>query len=178
MTFSRFSWVAAHLGQLIWWSGSLNLFLYWIWLWVLDGIGIVQNDPFRLILAGKDFGEKGLTDDWINSNTWTLKLSMTALENGLGEPFDIKNEIHMKLFKDFTWPYLYETLNLVNTYEASTFITNSILFYFIPSLYVDEKGFAKDGYPMLVATSHELSKMYQGEYTWLETTEKTELKID
>lgn len=85
---------------------------------------------------------------------------MKALENGLGEPFDSKNEIHMKLLKDLTWPYLFETLNLVNTYEGYTYIMNSVLFYIMPSLYVDEKGYARDGYPMMVATSHELSKMY------------------
>ena len=97
INFSRFSWVAAHLVQFIWWGSALSLFLNWMWLWILDGLGWVQNDPFDIAMSGKDRGEKGLVDDWVGTNTWTLNLSMQAIETGLGEKFDVENEIHMKM---------------------------------------------------------------------------------
>lgn len=132
-------------------------------------------------MASKDMGgEKGVNDEWIGTNTWTLDLTIEAIEKGLGEKFDAKNEAHMMLMKDLTWPYLYETLNLVNTFESSMFITNSVLFYIYPDLYVHADGKAKDGYPKMIATSHQLSKMYQGDYSWLEdpTNLDKDLKID
>ena len=84
----------------------------------------------------------------------------------------------MKLLNDATWPYLYETLNLVNTFEGNMAITNTVLFYLLPELYIDNDGNALDGYPKLAASSHELSKMYQGEFTWLDEKTSTDLKID
>ena len=46
----------------------------------------------------------------------------------------------MKLLNDATWPYLYETLNLVNTFEGNMAITNTVLFYLLPELYIDNDG--------------------------------------
>ena len=48
----------------------------------------------------------------------------------------------------------------------------------MPELYVDNNGKAKDGYPMLVAKSHELSKMYQGDFDWLKDPLNDDLEID
>lgn len=73
---------------------------------------------------------------------------------------------------------MYETLNLVNTFDGEMVITNTVLFYLFPELYIDNDGKALDGYPKIVASSHELSKMYQGEFTWLDEKTSTDLKID
>ena len=55
----------------------MNIFLYWMWLWVLDGIGMVQNDPFDIITKHHDMGgEKGIADEWVDSNTWSLRLTV------------------------------------------------------------------------------------------------------
>ena len=141
---SRFAWVFVHMFNFIFWGSALSLFLNWLLLWILDSIGFVQNDPFNIIMAGKDVGgEKGITDEWIDTNTWTLELTIEAIEKETKEKFDPKNESHMTMLKDLTWPYLYETLNLVNTFESMMVVTNSVLFYIFPDLYVEEDGNAK-----------------------------------
>ena len=99
-------------------------------------------------------GEKGVTDEWISVNTWTMEYTMDAIERSLGEKFDPKNEAHMMLLKDLMWPYIYETMNLINIFDTSMVVTNSVLFYIYPDIYVDANGKAKDGYPSMVASSH------------------------
>lgn len=34
-------------------------------------------------------------------------------------------------------------------------------------MYVDDEGYALDGYPLMLAKNYELSKMYQGDYSWM-----------
>ena len=151
----RFVWIFAHMFTFIWWSSSLSMFFGWFYLWVLDAIGWVENDPFNILMGYYDTGgEKGINDEWIGTNTWTLDLTIEAIEKGMGEKFDPKNEAHMMMMKDLTWPYLYETLNLVNTFESSMVITNTVLYYIYPDMYVEADGKAKEGYPSMVATSH------------------------
>lgn len=57
-------------------------------------------------------------------------------------------------------------------------LQNTFLIMICPSLYVDEDGYALDGYPMIMAKSLELSKMYWGDYSWLENPKSRELSLD
>lgn len=48
----------------------------------------------------------------------------------------------------------------------------------MPDMYVDSKGIALDGYPLMLAKSYELSKMYLGDYSWLKDPTKRDLSLD
>ena len=59
-------------------------------------------------------------------------------------------------------------MNLVNRFAGGMWLTNSIWFALCPQMYVDEEGIALDGYPLMLAKSFELSKMYNGDFSWMQ----------
>ena len=114
-----------------------------------------------------DKGEYGIVDEWVAVNTWTLAYTMEVIEKDTGAKFDPENEEHIQALKDYTWPYLYETMNLITIWDMLMYPENLFWFWCFPEMYVDSKGIALDGYPLMLAKSFELSKMYTGDYSWL-----------
>lgn len=84
----------------------------------------------------------------------------------------------MQKLKDFTWPYVFEQMNLVNYTSWVLWTSNTFWFLFCPQMYVDSDGYALDGYPLMIAKSAELSKMYWGDYSWLEDPYNRKIKLD
>jgi hypothetical protein len=125
-----------------------------------------------------DEGNYTVVDEWVSVNTWSLPYTMEVVEKDLGVKFDVKNKEHIQVLKDYTWPYLYETMNLINIWDYAMWPTNAFYLWLFPDMYVDSNGIAKDGYPLILAKSYELSKMYKGDYSWLEDPTKRDLPLD
>ena len=175
----RAIWFLAHAWNYIWWGLLLGLFFEFFWLFVLDGWGWIKMDWIYESLAPKDQnGNYSIVDNWVKVNTWTFEYTIEVIEKDTGVTFDPTNETHMKKMKDYTWPYLHEQMNLLNLYESHTWELNTIWFLFCPQMYMDDDGYAKDGYPLMVAKSHELSKMYWGDYSWMQNPLNRKLKLD
>lgn len=45
-------------------------------------------------------------------------------------------------------------------------------------MYIDEDGYAKDGYPLMMAKSMQLTGMYWGDYSWMEDPFNRKIKYD
>ena len=175
----RFGWFYAHNWNVFWWAILFNIFFNFFWVWILDAWGWIEADWFWQILAPlNDKGEYTVVDDWVAVNTWTLPYTMEVIEKDKGVKFDVKNEDHMQELKDYTWPYIYETMNLINYYDVMMWPINAFWFMCMPSMYVDSNGIALDGYPLILAKSYELSKMYTGDYSWLEDPTNRQLTLD
>lgn len=117
--FGRFGWFYAHNWNIFWWSILLGFFFNFFWLWILDAWGWIEADWFWQILAPlNDKGEYTVVDEWVSVNSWTLPYTMEVIEKETGAKFDVKNEDHMQALKDYTWPYIYETMNLINIYDT------------------------------------------------------------
>jgi len=69
-------------------------------------------------------------------------------------------------------------MNLLTRIEGGMFYTNTFWFLFCPQMYIDDEGYALDGYPLMIAKSEQLSLMYWGDYSWLEDPYNKQLKLD
>ena len=168
-----------HTSNIFWFSIYFGLFYQWFWLWFIDGLGWVRVDWVWQIFCPLDGnGDYKIVDEWVAVNTWTLAYTIQIIEKDTGVTFDANNEIHVAKLHDFVWPYLYEQLNLVNSFGTYGWVMNTILIVICPKLYVDADGYAVDGYPMIMAKSLELSKMYWGDYTWLADPKNRRYKLD
>ena len=175
----RSIWFVVHGWNYFWWMLLFYFFFEFFWLWILDGWGLIEMDWLYTIFAPKDEdGHYRFIDDWVAVNTWSFAYTIEVIEKDTGVAFDANNETHMLKLKDFTWPYLFEQMNMINYLESSMWITNTFWFLLCPQMYVDGDGNALDGYPLMMAKSHELSKMYWGDYSWMLHPFTRELKID
>ena len=108
-------WLDFHAWKAFWWYFIFFLLYQQFWLWIIDGIGIVEADwvwqIFTPLDANVDFK---IVEDWVAVNTWTMAYTIEIIENYNGVPFDPTNDSHVFMLWIFTWPYLYEQLNLVN----------------------------------------------------------------
>lgn len=175
----RFIWFYAHSWNTFWWSLLLSIFFQWGWMWVLDAWGWIDVQWVYQIFAPLDEnGNYGIVDDWVNVNTWTFAYTIEIIEKDTGVAFDATNETHMKKLKDFTWPYLFEQMNLINVIMGPMWFYDTLWFMFCPGMFVDEDGYAHDGWALMIAKSHELSKMYWGDYSWLEDPYNRKIEIN
>jgi hypothetical protein len=106
----------------------------------------------------------------VNVNTWTFEYTIAVIEKDTGVDFDATNEVHVQKLKDMTWPYLYEQMNLLNYAGGlyGTWFGMTMWFLLCPTMFVDEDGYALDGFPLMLAKTNQLSAMYWGDYSWLE----------
>ena len=177
-SWARFGWFYAHAWNGFWWGLLFTLFFNFWWLWILDAWGWVEMDGIYQIFAPlNDNGEYGIVDDWVNVNTWTFQYTIEVIEKDTGVAFDMTNETHMQKLKDFTWPYIFEQLNMIN-YSSNMFLTHTFWILLCPSMYVDEEGMALDGFPLMLAKSHQLSLMYWGDYSWMNDPYNRKLPLD
>lgn len=119
-----------------------------------------------------------IVDKWVAVNTWTIALTIEVIEKDTGVDFDFYNETHLKKLKDYTWPYLFEQMNLINFFESMMWLTNTLYFIWFPRMYIDDEGYARDGYPLMIARSLQLSEMYMGDYSWLVDPTNKKLKLE
>lgn len=177
----RWGWSAVYLWHNLYWVLVIYLFHQFFFLFILDGWGWFEMDPFYEIIAPRDkVGNYEIVDKWVEENTWTLAMTIQVVENELGVRFDPSNTNHIAKLRDYTWPYIYEQMNIHNalTLNPGIMFTNTFWIILCPSMYVDEEGYALDGYPQMLAQSNELSKMYWGDYSWLEKPKRRDLKLD
>ena len=111
----RSGWVLVYQWNIFWWGLLFYFFFQFFWLFILDGIGWIEMDGIYQIFAPLNGnGEYGIVDDWVNVNTWTFQYTIEVIEKDTGVAFDMDNETHMQKLKDFTWPYLFEQMNMIN----------------------------------------------------------------
>ena len=82
------------------------------------------------------------------------------------------------MMKDYTWGYIWEQMNILNMEINTSWLMNTFWMFLCPTMYVDEEGYAKDGYPLMLAKSHELSKMYVGDYSWIKDPKSKKVKLE
>jgi hypothetical protein len=169
LIFSRNGWSLVYTWNAFWYGLLFGLFFEFWALWIFDGLGWIEMDwVYQIFAPLNDEGEYAFIDDWVSVNTWTFKYTIEVIEKDTGVPFDLGNETHMNKLKDYTWPYVYEQMNLVNRFAGGMWLTNALWFTLCPQMYVDEEGIALDGYPLMLAKSFELSKMYNGDFSWMQ----------
>lgn len=177
--FGRTVWFWAHYWNIFWWTLGASFFFQFFWLWILDGWGWLDMDwVYQIFAPLNEDGHYGIVEEWVTVNTWTMAYTIEIIEKDTGVTFDATNETHMQKLKDYTWPYIFEQMNLINIMDGSSWMTNTFWFLFCPQMYVDNDGNALDGYPLMLAKSHELSKMYWGDYSWLEDPYNKKIKLE
>ena len=158
---SRSIWALAYLWNNTWWIAFFYLFVNVFWLWVLDAWGWLEMDWFWQMFAPLDAnGNYSIVDEWVEVNTWTMAYTVKVIEKESGKPWDANDLQHVQMMKDYTWAYLYEQMNLLNYITVYFWLTNTFWMYLCPTMYIDDEGYALDGYPLMMAKSYELSKMY------------------
>ena len=178
-TSARLAWSVAYAWNGFWWGLLLSLFFSWFWLWILDAWGWLEMDwVYQIFAPLNGDGNYGIVDDWVSANTWTFKHTIEVIEKEQGVSFDANNDLHMQKLKDFTWPYLYEQMNMLNFLESSMWFTNTFWFLLCPTMYVDDDGNALDGYPLMMAKSNQLSLMYLGDYSWMQDPYNRKIPLD
>lgn len=123
-------------------------------------------------------GNYSIVDQWVEVNTWTMAYTVKVIERESNKPWDANDLQHIQMMKDYTWAYLYEQMNPLTYFTFTTWLTNTCWIILCPTMYVDDQGYALDGYPLMLAKSYELSKMYQGDYSWIADPRSRKVKLE
>lgn len=176
---ARYIWFIVYSWNFIGVALGICFFSFFFELWILDAWGWLEMDWFWQIFAPlDDNGNYGVVDDWVAVNTWTMAYTTKVIERESGKSWDASDEQHLQMMEDYTWAYIFEQMNALNAVSIISWYPNTFWMIFCPNMYVDDQGNALDGYPLMMAKSYEMSKMYIGDYSWLNDPRSRTLKFE
>lgn len=108
-TSARSVWAIIYSWNAFWWLLLIGAF-WQVWpLWLLDAWGWLEMDWFWQMFTPLDAnGNYSIVDEWVEVNTWTMAYTMKVIEIESGKKWDIDDEQHIQMMKDYTWAYLFE----------------------------------------------------------------------
>ena len=152
---ARYIWFIVYSWNSFWVALGVWFFSFFFQLWILDAWGLLEMHWFWQIFAPlDDNGNYGVVDDWVAVNTWTMAYTTKVIERESGKSWDASDEQHLQMMEDYTWAYIFEQMNALNAVSFIFWFQDTFWMILCPTMYVDDQGYALDGYPLMLAKSY------------------------